>query len=64
MLQVETDVDFKDVVDLKRKQAAEVSVTRILTDEDFKEIDDAVIRKQTEPPKRGTKRKLEEPNST
>lgn len=63
MFQVNTDSDFKDVVELKRKQAAEVSVTRILTDEDFKEIDEAVIRKQTEPPKRGMKRKLEEPNS-
>lgn len=63
MFQVDADVDLKGVIELKRKQAAEVSLTRILTDEDFKEIDDAVIRKQTEPPKRGMKRKLEEPNS-
>ncbi|XP_054271250.1 protein SDA1 homolog [Macrosteles quadrilineatus] len=56
-------VDAKEVVAMKKKQAAEASVMRILTDDDFKEIDAALIRKQIEAPKKGIKRKLEEDDS-
>ncbi|XP_046688430.1 protein SDA1 homolog, partial [Homalodisca vitripennis] len=52
--------DCKEALELKKKQAAEVSVMRILTDDDFKEIDAALIRKQVEAPKKGVKRKMED----
>uniref|UniRef100_A0A1B6LCF6 Protein SDA1 n=1 Tax=Graphocephala atropunctata TaxID=36148 RepID=A0A1B6LCF6_9HEMI len=56
---VET-IDSKEALELKRKQATEVSVMRILTDDDFKEIDAAMIRKQVEAPKKGIKRKIDD----
>ncbi|EFA00563.1 protein SDA1 homolog [Tribolium castaneum] len=44
----------------KRELAHKVTIDRILTDEDFKKIDMANIRKQVQGPKKGTKRKIEE----
>uniref|UniRef100_A0A1B6FWD5 Protein SDA1 n=1 Tax=Cuerna arida TaxID=1464854 RepID=A0A1B6FWD5_9HEMI len=52
--------DCKEAQELKKKQAAEVSVMRILTDDDFKEIDAALIRKHVDAPKKGVKRKIED----
>lgn len=48
------------MIEVKRKQAAEVSATRLLTDEDFLAIEASLVRKQIEPAKKGIKRKLEE----
>lgn len=58
-----SEKDEKLLEERKRK-AAEVTVTRLLTDEDFKRIDAAQIRKQMEAPRKGhpkgVKRPLEE----
>lgn len=53
------------VVEEKKRKAAEVTVTRLLTDEDFKRIDAAQIQKQMAIPNKkghpkGVKRPLEE----
>ncbi|XP_057656500.1 protein SDA1 homolog [Diorhabda carinulata] len=45
---------------LKKEQAQKISLEKILTDEDFKKIDAANIRKQVFTTKKGIKRKLEE----
>lgn len=45
---------------VKTEQAQQVSVDRLLTDEDFKRIDANNIRKQMQVDRRGTKRKVEE----
>nr|CAH7760396.1 unnamed protein product [Callosobruchus chinensis] len=52
----------KKEVDLKQKKelAHKVTLERILTDEDFKRIDAANVRKQMQSTKRGIKRKVEE----
>lgn len=54
----------KKLLEEKKRKAAEVTTTRLLTDEDFKRIDAAQIRKQMEAPRKGhpkgVKRPLEE----
>jgi protein SDA1 len=44
----------------KKELAHKVTLDRILTDEDFKKIDTANIKKQVQGPKKGAKRKIEE----
>lgn len=51
----------EEVAAQKKEKAAQVSVSRLLTDEDFKRIDAAQIRKQMHAAK-GIKRPLEEPD--
>lgn len=55
-----SSTEAKEIIELKKKKAADISTMRLLTDDDFKEIDAAQIRKQIEAPKKGQKRKLEE----
>ncbi|XP_018566501.1 protein SDA1 homolog [Anoplophora glabripennis] len=47
-------------LEIKKDLAQKVTLDRILTDEDFKRIDTANIRKQMQGPKKGLKRKVEE----
>lgn len=49
-----------ELVKMKKEQAQKVSLERILTDEDFKQIEMAKLRKQVTTAKKGVKRKLEE----
>lgn len=51
-------------VETKKELAKKVTLDRILTDEDFKRIELANVRKQVEYAKKGVKRKLEESAST
>lgn len=48
----------------KTELAQKISIDRILTDEDFKRIDMANIKKQVEGAKKGTKRKIDEKLNT
>lgn len=48
----------------KAQLAKKVTLERILTDEDFKQIDMANIKKQVVPPSKGMKRKLDETAAT
>lgn len=62
--QAETDEQNRKILKAQKKSkkdlAHEVTVDRILTDEDFKRIDAANIRKQITNAKKGTKRKSED----
>lgn len=49
---------------VKKDLAQKVTLERILTDEDFKRIDIANIKKQVQSPKKGLKRKIEETPTT
>lgn len=60
---IENDTKKLDI-ETKKELAKKVTLDRILTDEDFKRIDLANIKKQVEYAKRGVKRKLEEAAST
>lgn len=52
-----------EILEEKRKRAAEIATSRILTDADFKQIDAAQLRKQVQAfRKGGQKRKLDETN--
>ena len=53
----------KDEKTSKREQAHKITIDRILTDEDFKRIDVANIKKHIQGSKKGAKRKIEETKS-
>ncbi|XP_028134143.1 protein SDA1 homolog [Diabrotica virgifera virgifera] len=58
--QAEKSKNKAEAIKLKKEQAQKVSLEKILTDEDFKKIDAANLRKQVVIAKKGVKRKIEE----